>query len=157
VHYFTRKTILWVVCISLVLIAGIWFSGFANVWIERANELDNDTSSATARFVNPYLLLADVVQGEHPWFGTGPGTLPATTLGGEEISPPPEVKMAYEYGLPAALMLAIYIAYCICSSSAPWAIRAAMLAIYFLLGGSLLEPLTVYFCLLLSMLPTKEF
>jgi hypothetical protein len=155
-HCFTRRTIMWAGGISLVLIAGIWLSGFASVWLDRASELDQDSSSATARFVNPYILLADLAQGDHPWFGTGPGTLPTSTAEGYEISPPAEVKMAYEYGIPAALLLSVYITYCICSSSAPPAIRAAMLVIYFFLGGSLLEPLTIYFCFLLSMLPQTE-
>ena len=156
IRRFQPKTILWGSAVAIVLIIGLWFSGFASVWIDRANELDEDGSSATARFVNPYILLGDLANSDRVWLGSGPGSLPSADAADHEISPPPEVKVAYEYGLPTAILFTGYIIFCICSSSAPWAIRAAMLVIYFLLGGSLLEPLTVYFCFLFSMLPVNK-
>jgi hypothetical protein len=121
----------------------------------RLSETTQTNSSGNARFVAPYIQVADALSSNFSalMFGRGPGAVSRSTGNvvfnpyGLEINYPVVPKLAAEYGLIAAIVFAWFILPAIAGRPRSPTLAAVLLLLYLALSGSLLQPATVYTCL----------
>lgn len=142
----------WLVILLMVGVGVAALAGAFNAVIAKALEgFTGDTSSAL-RLTLPYQLIAPFWL-QHPLFGKGPGAA-ATIIAQEGIhglQATTSMKMLVEYGLFAAVVLAIAILRAVWKTGAPTALVVAVLAAWAIPSESLLNSTLVL--LLLFALP----
>jgi hypothetical protein len=106
--------------------------------VDRVNEVQNEKSSAYARFVDPAVALFHYMGSDvwTPVLGHGPGTLPRLTDAYESTF----AKLPFEYGLLGALAFGMLILGAINRAGTPIRIRIALGIAWVLLGSALLSP-----------------
>jgi hypothetical protein len=122
----------------------------------REDELTNENSSGYSRFVAPF---DEVWNGflEEPirfLVGNGPGSVTRVLLsldnGGVDVNYSVLPKLAFEYGIVAGGLFALFLVLALVDR-APWrVVPAALVVMVFLLSGALLQPQTAYLAWLLS-------
>jgi hypothetical protein len=124
----------------------------------RLSETTTTNSSGNARFIAPYAQVADGLSRDFSAliFGRGPGAV-ARSSGDElfnpyrlEINYPVIPKLAAEYGLIAAIVFGWFILSAIAGRARSPTLAAVLLLLYLVLSGGLLQPATVYTCLVLG-------
>jgi hypothetical protein len=141
-----------VVAIAVVAVA---VTPLATIIAPRLSETADANTSGNARFIAPYTQVADGLTRNVPALlvGRGPGAVARTSGSqlfnpyGVEINYPVIPKLAAEYGLIAALVFTWFIVTAVSGRARSPTIAAALLLLYLVLSGSLLQPATVYTCL----------
>ncbi len=123
---------------------------------ERVGESDDANSSGNARFVAPYVSVADAIGRDEQVFlaGRGAGTVDVDTAffnpQGLLVNYPALPKFVGEYGVPAALVFLAFILTVLLRNVPSPTLGLMAVAFYFVLSGSLLQPQTVFLCWLLT-------
>lgn len=126
----------------------------------RSREATEEDSSAGVRFVAPYKLVATGLAEDTTTLviGRGPGIV-SRSSGAEFFNQervganyPAIPKLAAEYGLVVTIVFSSFVAVALVAGTPSMPIAAMMLAIYFLLSGSLLQPHTVLLAYVLTSL-----
>ncbi|MGI8882340.1 MAG: hypothetical protein ACR2KJ_17875 [Jatrophihabitans sp.] len=126
----------------------------------RSTEAATPNSSGNARFVAPYVQVFDGFARDVPTMlvGRGPGAVARSTgslffnPNGLEVNYPVVPKLAAEYGLIATIAFTLFITAAIVRGARSPTLGAVLLLLYFVLSGSLLQPATVYTCLIFAAL-----
>jgi hypothetical protein len=149
-----RRGPAWTARIILLLLltgAAIQSTPLGGILAARLTERTEQNSSGNARFVAPYMLVADGLTKDIPTLlvGRGPGIV-SRTAGAEyfnaegiEANYPVIPKLAAEYGVIAALLFSGFMIVAITSATPSPTVSVMMLLVYFALSGSLLQPHTV--------------
>jgi hypothetical protein len=151
----------WAVRVLIVLgVVGVLISlsPLARIIGPRLSETTTTNTSGNARFIAPYVQVADGLATDVPsmLFGRGPGAVSRSTGSaffnptGVEVNYAVVPKLAAEYGLIAATAFIVFIGWAIAGRARSPTIVAALLLLYLVLSGSLLQPATVYTCLVLG-------
>lgn len=126
-------------------------SPLGSVFTSRIDESSSSTSSAQGRFIVPYASATSTLSADPVSLLTGRGPGAAERISEQKEADlgvtavfPVMPKLAVEYGVPA---LVIFLAFILASTL--WKVRSVALALpvllmYFVLSGSLLQPVTVY-------------
>jgi hypothetical protein len=150
-----RRGPAWTAKMTLVLVlvgAAISVTPLGAIVAQRSSEPGTRNSSGNARFVAPYLLVQAGLADDVPTMlvGRGPGVISRST-GSEvfnqqdvEANYPAIPKLAAEYGLIATAIFCAFVVTALTSGTPSPTMSAAMLLVYFVLSGSLLQPHTVY-------------
>jgi hypothetical protein len=123
---------------------------------ERVGESDDAGSSGNARFVAPYVSVADAIGRDEQVFlaGRGAGTVDVDTAffnpQGLLVNYPALPKFVGEYGVPAALVFLAFVLTVLLRNVPSPTLGLMAAALYFVLSGSLLQPQTVFLCWLLT-------
>jgi hypothetical protein len=149
-----RRGLAWTVRVLLVLLlAGAVLQGTlpGRVLAGRTTERTEQDSSTQARFVTPYTLVAEGLARDTATLlvGRGPGVVTKSAgaryfnAEGIDANYPVVPKVAAEYGAIAAMLLVGFMVVALTGGTPSATVSAMMLAVYFLLSGSLLQPQTV--------------
>jgi hypothetical protein len=117
----------------------------------RTTERTEQDSSAQARFVAPYVLVAEGLARDTATLlvGRGPGIVSQSTgtryfnVEGIDANYPVIPKLAAEYGVVAAMLFVGFMVVALTRGTPSATVSAMMLVVYFVLSGSLLQPHTV--------------
>ena len=140
-----------VLLLLTVTVAVIASTPLGEILASRSTEQVEVNSSGNARFVAPYALVATGLTRDTATLviGRGPGIV-SRTVGFEhfneeriEANYPVVPKLAAEYGLIAAVLFCGFITVALVYRTPSVTVSAAMLMLYFVLSGSLLQPQTV--------------
>jgi hypothetical protein len=140
------------VLLLLLLLGAVALSTLpGQVLVGRVSERTEQDSSAQARFVAPYVLVAEGLARDTATLlvGRGPGVVSqsagARYFNVERIDAnyPVIPKLAAEYGIIAAMLFVGFMVVALTSGTPSATVSAMMLAVYFVLSGSLLQPHTV--------------
>jgi hypothetical protein len=140
------------VLLLLLLLGAVALSTLpGQVLAGRASERTEQDSSAQARFVAPYVLVAEGLARDTATLlvGRGPGVVSqsagARYFNAERVDAnyPVIPKLAAEYGIIAAMLFVGFMVVALTSGTPSATVSAMMLAVYFVLSGSLLQPHTV--------------
>jgi hypothetical protein len=152
--------------VLLLLVGGVVQSTpLGEILAGRSSEATQQNTSGQARFVAPYVLVATGLAEDTTTLviGRGPGIVSRTTgaefFNRERVGAnyPAIPKLAAEYGLIAAILFCSFVVVAMVRRTPSITISAMMLAVYFLLSGSLLQPHTVLFAyLLISLFATRS-
>jgi hypothetical protein len=125
----------------------------------RITEINDQASSAYIRFGAPNEALADVLFGHFGTFlvGKGPGAVDQISSAiGVIANYPVFHKLMIEYGLVGTLPFLSFILYCALARPRSRILAAALLVMYLVLSGSLLQPHTIYlFYVLAIAMPSR--
>jgi hypothetical protein len=155
-----RRSALWALgmllgTIAVTVIVAVTPAG--KLFADRASESREAGSSLSLRFIEPYQrAFDDLGATEHgPFVGRGPGHVERVAEEYEErtdnsLAFPAVPKLISEYGLVAAVAFVWFTLLAFWSRAPSAAIAAAVLFFHLTLSGSLLQPPTVYICLLIS-------
>jgi hypothetical protein len=149
-----RRGLAWTVRVLLVLLLlGAVLQGTlpGRILAGRATERTEQDSSTQARFVTPYVLVADGLARDTATLlvGRGPGVVSKTAgaryfnAEGIDANYPVVPKLAAEYGAVAATLFVVFMVVALTRGTPSATVSAMMLAVYFFLSGSLLQPHTV--------------
>ncbi|GAA3242955.1 hypothetical protein GCM10017691_47420 [Pseudonocardia petroleophila] len=123
---------------------------------ERTGESSTSGSSGNARFVAPYVVIADAIGRDESVFlvGRGAGTVDSDVQffnpTGLLVNYPALPKFIGEYGVPTALVFLTFILTVLLRNVPSPTLGLMAATVYFVLSGSLLQPQTVYLCWLLT-------
>lgn len=123
---------------------------------ERTGESSQSGSSGNARFVAPYVTIADAIGRDESVFlvGRGAGTVDEDVQffnpTGVLVNYPALPKFVGEYGVPTALVFLVFILMVLLRNVPSPTLGLMAGTVYFVLSGSLLQPQTVYLCWLLT-------
>lgn len=123
---------------------------------ERTGESSTSGSSGNARFVAPYVVIADAIGRDESVFlvGRGAGTVDSDVgffnPRGLLVNYPALPKFIGEYGVPTALVFLAFILTVLLRNVPSPTLGLMAATVYFVLSGSLLQPQTVYLCWLLT-------
>jgi hypothetical protein len=140
----------WLVLLGIAAYAALSFlSEYSEIlrnFVGRTGEFGSEHSSAYMRFVGPIVAIPDSMgQNLLDWLtGFGPGNAKQLHFYGYEVAPFASSKLMLEYGLIGSLPFLLYITYCMLARNFNAAIAVAMLLIYHVLSGSLLQPHTIF-------------
>jgi hypothetical protein len=137
-----------------------WFTPVGKIFGARSSETATTNSSGNARFVAPYVNVARGLAHDMATMlvGRGPGVVsrPAGAAyfnpEGIEANYPVVPKLAAEYGVVAAVVFVWFIVAAVVARGRSPTIAVALLLLYFVLSGSLLQPVTAYTCLVFGSL-----
>jgi hypothetical protein len=140
-----------ILLLLLLLGVGIRVTPLGELLTTRLSEQREQNSSAQARFVAPYVLVAGGLTVDVPTVlvGRGPGVVsrPAAAelfnTQGVEANYPVIPKLAAEYGLIATMAFSAFMIVAIIRGTPSATVTVMMLFVYFVLSGSLLQPHTV--------------
>ena len=146
----------------LLLLVGVMLlsTPLAEILARRSSEQAARGSSAQARFVAPYVLIASGLTADIPTLlvGRGPGIV-SRTAGTEQFNAerveanyPVIPKLAAEYGVIAAMVFSWFAIVAISNRTPSFTVSIMMLVGYFVLSGSLLQPHTVLLAYVLTSL-----
>jgi hypothetical protein len=146
------------VIIAGAAVVAVSLSPLAAIIGPRLAETAQSNTSGNARFIAPYAQVADGLSADFSTllFGRGPGAVNRSTGNvlfnpyGLEINYPVVPKLAAEYGLIAALVFTWFILSAIAGRPRSPTLAAVLLLLYLVLSGSLLQPATLYTCLVLG-------
>jgi hypothetical protein len=149
-----RRGPAWTARVLLLLLltgAVVQSTSLGGIIAARSTERTEQNSSANARFVAPYTLVAAGLTKDIPTLlvGRGPGIVsrPAGAAyfnaGRIEANYPVIPKLAAEYGVVAALLFVGFMIVAITTGTPSATVSVMVLLLYFLLSGSLLQPHTV--------------
>jgi hypothetical protein len=147
----------------LPLLAVLFFVFQDNAYVQaitgRITEINDQASSAYIRFGAPNEALADVLFGNFGTFlvGKGPGAVDQLSSAiGIIANYPVFHKLMIEYGLIGTLPFLSFILYCAFARPRSRILAAALLVMYLVLSGSLLQPHTIYlFYVLAIAMPSR--
>jgi hypothetical protein len=129
------------------------------VFMDRAGTFSNEHSSAFARFIGPWVWIRDI-QIHDPWaifFGFGPGSVERFTHPSvyTEFHDPTWAKVIIEYGIIGALAFFSFYLYTVFSLAHERRLNWALLVMFMVTGGALLNPFMACLILLLGILPAR--
>jgi len=137
--------------VGAVVATAILLSPLATIYSSRAREVTQGSSSGNQRFVAPYQLAVDSARSsaETLLVGRGPGyadreALRLAALTAAPLTAPPLAKLVLEYGVPAGLAFALFIAYALWARAPSKPLAATLLVYFFVLSSSLLQTQTIY-------------
>jgi hypothetical protein len=140
----------WLVLVGIAAYAAMTFlSEYSEIlrhFLGRTSEFGSEHSSASMRFIGPIVAIPDAMGNNLiDWLtGFGPGNSKQLHFYGYEITPFASSKLMLEYGLIGSLPFLLYITNCIVTRRFNAGIAVAMLLIYHVLSGSLLQPHTIF-------------
>lgn len=143
---------------SFLVVIAVSLTPVGELLAERTGESATTNSSGNARFVAPYVAVADAVGRDQGvfLFGRGAGAveneadLAFFNPQGVLINYPALPKFVGEYGIPAALVFLAFILTVLLRNVPSPTLGLMSAALYFVLSGSLLQPQTVFLCWLLT-------
>lgn len=134
-----------------VALAAVLLTPAVDVYAERADELNYQTSSLGLRFVLPYQEVAEGLHADQRrWVtGAGPGAVDRVLESGREqaglaVIYTVPAKMLFEYGLLPAALLVTFILVCLFRGPPVLVLPGTVLAWLVLMGGYLATPHTVW-------------
>lgn len=141
---------------SLLVIVTVSLTPVGALLADRTGESAEAGSSGNARFVAPYVTVADALGRDQEAFLVGRGA--GTTDADVEFFNPQGLLVNYaalpkfvgEYGVPASLVFLAFILTVLFRNVPSPTLGVASAAVYFVLSGSLLQPQTVILCWLLT-------
>lgn len=141
---------------TFVLAVAVSFTPIGALLAERTGESSSSGSSGNARFVAPYVTIADAIGRDESVFlvGRGAGTVDGDVQffnpTGVLVNYPALPKFIGEYGVPTALVFLVFILTVLLRNVPSPTLGLMAGTVYFVLSGSLLQPQTVYLCWLLT-------
>lgn len=141
---------------TFVLAVAVSFTPVGALLAERTGESSTTGSSGNARFVAPYVTIADAIGRDESVFlvGRGAGTVDTDLRffnpTGVLVNYPALPKFIGEYGVPTALVFLVFILTVLLRNVPSPTLGLMAGTVYFVLSGSLLQPQTVYLCWLLT-------
>jgi hypothetical protein len=149
-----RRGLAWTGRVLLVLLLlGVLLQGTlpGRILAGRTTERTEQDSSTQARFVTPYVLVAEGLARDTAtlFVGRGPGVVSNSSgaryfnTEGIDANYPVVPKLAAEYGAVAAALFVVFMVVALTRRTPSVTVSAMMLAVYFFLSGSLLQPHTV--------------
>jgi hypothetical protein len=148
-----RYELLYPVPLLLILFLVFQDNPYVMAITGRITEINDEASSAYIRFGAPNEALADVVFGHFGTFlvGRGPGAVDQISNQiGVIANYPVFHKLMIEYGLVGTLPFLSFIIYCAFAQPRSRILSAALLVMYLVLSGSLLQPHTIYLFYLMA-------
>lgn len=144
------------VAATFVVAVAVSFTPVGALLAERTGESSTSGSSGNARFVAPYVTIADAIGRDESVFlaGRGAGTVDTDVQffnpTGVLVNYPALPKFIGEYGVPTALVFLVFILTVLLRNVPSPTLGLMAATVYFVLSGSLLQPQTVYLCWLLT-------
>lgn len=139
-------------------VAAVFLTPVGEYLLLRSDEFSDDDSSANSRFAAPYQEVLEGLYAEPSRFFVGAGAgavervIPGRLVGvnGGDVLYSAIPKLAFEYGVLAGGLFALFLVIAMISR-APWrVIPGALVIMIFFLSGALLQPQTAYLAWLLS-------
>lgn len=131
--------------------------GLGGIFLNRSKESSTSGTSGNLRFVKPYQVLVEGITAtpQSALTGFGPGSddrygKAYFERSGLPLGNPTLQKALFEYGLLSGMLLVFFLVYVILSGARSPTLAAALLCQHLLLSGGLLQPQTLYACLLLG-------
>ena len=143
---------------GMVALAVIFSTPAANILLDRRNETSQQGSSGYIRFVQPYTEVSKGLGAEVSRYviGSGPGSsdrlLASTRTGGPAVTYTIAPKLAFEYGLIAAVLFISFLLVSILRGPPIPVLPTSVAFMIFFLSGSLLQPHTIVLAWILSSL-----
>ena len=143
---------------TMLVVVAVGLTPVGELLAERTGESSQSGSSGNARFVAPYVTIADAIGRDQQVFltGRGAGAVDAEVNAnffnpqGVLVNYPALPKFVGEYGVPAALVFLAFILTVLLRNVPSPTLGLMAAALYFVLSGSLLQPQTVFLCWLLT-------
>jgi hypothetical protein len=150
--YVRARTLMAVAGLALLLAAGASQTPIWKNFSQRSGEIGRKHSSGNGRFVEPYIFMAETMGSSDQALvsGIGPGNGKSETNRTGQLVMNPVSKAIVEYGLLTALVWMLFLHGCTLGSRAPFAASFAVIIQYDFLNGSLLMPISLAYCYLLS-------
>lgn len=143
--------------------------GYGEIFIERLDEFNQPNTSGHVRFIAPWLTFNEFLRLESPGttlLGNGAGSIQeyhGIEYTFDELStvydtahPNAYMKLLLEYGLVGGLFFIIFLIYIFLSSKQNKLLTFCLFFNYSFLTGALLQPTTVYLCLILFTISTES-
>lgn len=128
-------------------------TGLLDNAIGRSSEFGKPNTSGNGRFVAHFVVAAKSasVDADHALFGIGAGNVSPFVNDTTTVFLP-LTKLSIEYGIPAALLFTVWLAYCLFTSGVPLIVTWPVFVLFNMIGGALLIPINTYYGLLLTSL-----
>jgi hypothetical protein len=141
-----------VVVLAGAIVAFVFFnSEYGSVTSNRADEYNSQNSSFSIRFINPFKMVFASDQKEI-LLGHGPGQTEREHFPVESnFTAIP--KLWYEYGFVPMIVFMLFLIHCFFSRNKS-ILTAALFLMYAFLSGSLLQPQTIFFVFLMTLIST---
>ncbi|WP_454883798.1 hypothetical protein [Sphingomonas oryzagri] len=150
--YVRTRTLVAIAGLALLLAAGASQTPIWKNFSQRSGEIGRKHSSGNGRFVEPYIFMTETMGSSDRALisGIGPGNGKNETDRTGQLVMNPVSKAVVEYGLLTAIVWMLFLHGCTLFSKAPFAASFVVIVQYDFLNGSLLMPISLAYCYLLS-------